>query len=104
MGIIYHIIVGPSLLMVTTVLVMNMAKYIVINIETIFIWLGVTFLSVLHVSCLRDGFLTILGCPRIGCLNMPWLKITAARRLTYNWWSQTPFMCSSWVFCEAVNP
>ena len=41
-----------------------MANYIVINIETIFIWLGVTFLRVF--SCLRDGIVTILGCPGIG--------------------------------------
>lgn len=79
-----------------------MANYIVINIETIFIWLGVTCLRVL--GCLRDGYLTILGCPEIGSLNMRWLKITAARRLTYNQWSQKPFMCSSWVFCKALHP
>lgn len=78
-----------------------MANYIEINIETIFIWLGVTFLRVF--SCLRDGIVTILGCPGIGSLNMPWLKITAARKLTYNQWSQTTFMCSSWVFCKALH-
>ena len=49
-----------------------MGNYIVINIETIFIWLGVTFFRGL--GCFRDGILTILGCPGIGTLNMPWLK------------------------------
>lgn len=36
-----------------------MANYIVINIETIFIWPGVSFFRV--VGCLRNGYLTILG-------------------------------------------
>jgi len=45
-----------------------MANYIVINIKTIFIWLGVSFLMVL--GCLRDGYLTILGCPGIGSLHV----------------------------------
>ena len=79
-----------------------MANCIVIIIETIFIWPDVSFLRVF--GCLRVGIVTILGCPGIGSLNMPWLKIIAARRLTYNQWSQAPFMCSRWVFCKALHP